>query len=134
MPLYLSVCFLVTLIRLLTHHHIHSPPHALFWDHRPQGAYRMRGIGKGQTIHLFIVPEIKKLIEKTLPRMTGQVEDDVAAWLQLNGMKAEKLQFLQLCSQSMQTVWRKVALDAQKPKRTAAECRMLPAQDPTGKP
>ncbi len=71
----------------------------------------MRGIGKGQTIHLFIVPEIKKLIEKTLPRMTGQVEDDVAAWLQLNGMKAEKLQFLQLCSQSMQTVWRKVALD-----------------------
>jgi hypothetical protein len=77
-----------------------------------QGAYRMRGIGKGQTIHLFIVPEIKKLIRKTLPRVTGHVEDDVAAWLQLNNMKIEKLQFLQLCSQSMQTVWRKVAMDA----------------------
>eukprot|EP00946_MAST-07B_sp_MAST-7B-sp1_P000712 g712.t1 len=77
-----------------------------------QGAYRMRGIGKGQTIHLFIVPEIKKLIKKTLPRVTGHVEDDVAAWLQLNNMKIEKLQFLQLCSQSMQTVWRKVAMDA----------------------
>ena len=57
----------------------------------------MRGIGKGQTIHLFIVPEIKKLIKKTLPRVTGHVEDDVAAWLQLNNMKIEKLQFLQLC-------------------------------------
>ena len=30
----------------------------------------------------------------------------------LNNMKIEKLQFLQLCSQSMQTVWRKVAMDA----------------------
>ncbi len=35
MPLYLSVVCFSTLIRLLTHHHIHSPPHALFWDHRP---------------------------------------------------------------------------------------------------
>merc|ERR1712072_601188 len=50
-----------------------------------QGAYRMRGIGKGQTVHLYNVPEIKRLIEKTLPRLTGNVEDDVAAWLQLNG-------------------------------------------------
>ena len=76
-----------------------------------QGAYRMRGIGQGQTIHLYIVPEIKKLIEKTLPKMSGNMEDDVAAWLQLNNMKMEKLQFLQLCSQSMQTIWRKVALN-----------------------
>ena len=72
----------------------------------------MRGIGKGQTIHLFIVPEIKKLIKKTLPRVTGHIEDDVAAWLQLNNMKIEKLQFLQLCSQNMQTIWRKVAMNA----------------------
>ena len=76
-----------------------------------QGAYRMRGIGRGQTIHLYIVPEIKRLIKKSLPRLTGNIEDDVAAWLQLNGMKAEKLQFLQLCQQNMSTVWRKVALD-----------------------
>ena len=76
-----------------------------------QGAFRMRGIGKGQTIHLYIVPEIKKLIQKALPTVTGHIEDDVAAWLQLSGMKMEKLQFLQLCSQSMQTIWRKVALN-----------------------
>jgi hypothetical protein len=76
-----------------------------------QGAYRMRGIGQGQTIHLFITPEIKKMIKRTLPRLTGDVEDDVAAWLQLNGMKTEKLQFLQLCSQNMQTIWRKTAIN-----------------------
>lgn len=28
--------------------------------------YRMRGIGKGQTIHLFVIPEVKLLIKKTL--------------------------------------------------------------------
>ena len=46
-----------------------------------------------------------------MPRLTGNVEDDVAAWLQLNGMKMEKLQFLQLCQQNMSTIWRKVALN-----------------------
>eukprot|EP00949_MAST-11_sp_MAST-11-sp1_P002253 g2253.t1 len=76
-----------------------------------QGAYRMRGIGRGQTVHLFIVPEIKRLIRKSLPRLTNHMEDDVAAWLLLNGMKAEKLQFLQLCTQNMQTIWRKEALN-----------------------
>ena len=78
-----------------------------------QGAYRMRGIGKGQCIHLLTVPEIKRLMDKELGAdiVTGKVEVDVAAWLQLNGMKAEKLQFLQLCAQNMQTVWRKVAFE-----------------------
>ena len=28
-----------------------------------QGAFRMRGIGKGQTIELFIIPEVMKLID-----------------------------------------------------------------------
>ena len=29
-----------------------------------QGAFRMRGIGAGQTIQLFIIPEVRKLIEE----------------------------------------------------------------------
>ena len=29
-----------------------------------QGAYRMRGIGVGQTIRLYIIPEVLKLIKK----------------------------------------------------------------------
>lgn len=43
-----------------------------------QGAFRMRGIGKGQRIHLFITPEIKRLVETTLPRLTGRVEASFA--------------------------------------------------------
>ena len=31
-----------------------------------QGAYRMRGIGNGQTIEVLIIPEIEKLIRKTI--------------------------------------------------------------------
>merc|ERR1711953_969946 len=31
-----------------------------------QGAFRMRGIGKGHTIHLFIIPEIEILIAREL--------------------------------------------------------------------
>lgn len=30
-----------------------------------QGAFRMRGIGRGQTIKLFIIPEINKAIRQT---------------------------------------------------------------------
>ena len=69
----------------------------------------MRGIGRGQTIHLYIVPEIKRLIKKSLPRLTGNIEDDVAAWLIINGMRSEKLQFNLLCDQSTANVWRKRA-------------------------
>lgn len=31
-----------------------------------QGAYRMRGIGKGQTVHLFIIPEVQNRIQEDL--------------------------------------------------------------------
>jgi hypothetical protein len=31
-----------------------------------QGAYRMRGIGAGQKIHIYIIPEVQKLIEREL--------------------------------------------------------------------
>jgi hypothetical protein len=31
-----------------------------------QGAYRMRGIGKGQCIHLYLVPEVISLVSQTL--------------------------------------------------------------------
>ena len=33
-----------------------------------QGAFRMRGIGKGQTIELFVIPEVMKLIENQVQR------------------------------------------------------------------
>jgi Ca2+-binding EF-hand superfamily protein len=104
-----------------------------------QGAFRMRQIGKGQKIHLFIIPEIVKLIErelnlenkKTSTQLIGQQDGDldvstsdsvapssalfqslpthVAAWLTINSMRMEQLQFYQLCLQNLHSVWRKKA-------------------------
>lgn len=113
-----------------------------------QGAFRMRGIGKGQTIELFIIPEVMRLVQDqrvrlgasrpppasplhpapssssfnndllslstlptpSLPPSTGkQLLVDIAAWLTLNGMRSENMQFRMLCHQSIDNVSRKRA-------------------------
>ena len=117
-----------------------------------QGAFRMRGIGKGQTIELFIIPEVMKLIDdqyrktqrnqvaapqqtQSSAAATGYGSDllnlqitplspavnrsqfgqgkqlliNVAAWLTVNGMKSENMQFRMLCQQSIDNVPRKRA-------------------------
>lgn len=125
-----------------------------------QGAFRMRGIGKGQTIDLFIIPEVLRLIQdqqirlskaphlaasavadslpsplhQQAPKPSFQSDDllslaavqpspvfsgglpsskqlliDVAAWLTVNGMKSENMQFRMLCQQSIDNIPRKRA-------------------------
>jgi len=116
-----------------------------------QGAFRMRGIGKGQTIELFVIPEVLRLIDdrqKRVQKQTGgaaplqapapipnaygsdllslassasapvgyqsatqgaQLLINVAAWLTVNGMKSENVQFRMLCHQSVDNVMRKRA-------------------------
>ena len=94
-----------------------------------QGAYRMRGIGQGQTVILFVIPEIQRMIthetaighgmtsEARSKQLTGMSPEtrsraqleDVAAWLLLNSIRAEKLQFPLWCMQCAQNVWRKQA-------------------------
>ena len=122
-----------------------------------QGAFRMRGIGKGQTIELFVIPEVLRLIQDQQARLHSQHaplsplhqphvpshastgEDllslasmpsplmppsatvygrpasstqlliDVAAWLTVNGMKSENMQFRMLCQQSIDNIPRKRA-------------------------
>ena len=37
-----------------------------------QGAYRMRGIGKGQCIHLYLVPEVISLVSQTLQSCSAE--------------------------------------------------------------
>ncbi len=116
-----------------------------------QGAFRMRGIGNGQTIELFVIPEVLRLIDdrqKRVQRQTGtaaplqmqnhaasrhgadllslassvsspvgfqsatqgtQLLINVAAWLTVNGMKSENVQFRMLCHQSVDNVMRKRA-------------------------
>lgn len=76
-----------------------------------QGAYRMRGIGKGQTIHLFIIPEVQNRIEEELGKYRyNQPELDVPAWLLINSMRMESLQFVKMSAQELFNIWRKRAL------------------------
>ncbi len=82
-----------------------------------QGAFRMRGIGKGQTIDVFGIPEVDRLISSQLALATqgvGSAGDeqrltDVTAWLHINGCRSENLQYGLLCEQSLHNIYRKVA-------------------------
>jgi len=135
-----------------------------------QGAYRMRGIGKGQRIHLYIIPEVNELIRRQIiAAQVGLIEKDVAsevlseakeimgdkqapslstanseslaplliraasskvteissmltndtpkvllnisAWLTINSMQTERIQFNQLCVQNLSTLWRRHAFN-----------------------
>lgn len=100
-----------------------------------QGAYRMRGIGNGQKLCLYLIPEVMGRMKAMLcpsssmhhKRVCGTGEDtekkeettfesgdllrDVPAWLMLNSMKMESLQYLKLSLQELSNVWRKKAYD-----------------------
>ena len=73
-----------------------------------QGAFRMRGILRGQKVKLFVIPEVAKLIQRELAAAKypkSSVEGNVAvlrevvAWLVINSMRSERIQFNQLCIQ-----------------------------------
>lgn len=73
-----------------------------------QGCWRMRGLGKGQTITLVIVDELQQLID-AVADPEKSVPINVAAWLVVNGMRSEKLQHMQLCVQKLNHIWRRRA-------------------------
>ena len=107
-------------------------------DHA-QGVYRMRGLGRGQTIVVLVVDEVRELILEAIapkrdcsaameastlpshwesavhagPRGEADVQarrlEDVLAWLLLNSMASEHLQSMQLCNQCLHNVWRRRA-------------------------
>lgn len=139
-----------------------------------QGAFRMRGIGAGQTVELVVVPEVLELVHTHLAAGLGlsggpkehkqrvheplgpepvqeqasameaaaaaaggavaagassavssqsspsssslqrdaQLLKDVAAWLVVNQMRSEKVQFNLLCEQNVCNVWRKRAFQS----------------------
>lgn len=76
-----------------------------------QGAFRMRGIGQGQTIHLYIIAEVMQLIQQELRSTTQRAELDVPAWLLINSMNVTSMQYCKLGLQEIQNVWRKSALE-----------------------
>lgn len=84
-----------------------------------QGAYRMRGIGAGQRIHLFIIPEVRELMAREL-RSRRLLNDgvmsqdekvllDVVAWLIVNSLRSEQIQWTMLCLQNIGNLYRKNA-------------------------
>jgi len=95
------------------------------WRDYVQGAYRMRGIGKGQRIRLYVIPEVLELIAKDVElagigaklggggRKWAESETGrllaVAAWLLVNSIRTERVQFAMLQVQNLNNIWRKNA-------------------------
>lgn len=99
----------------------------------------MRGIGAGQKIHVFIIPEVQELMHRELsnsiappaqqqqpdavtPRAASaavraeakglpsdRVLEDVVAWLVINSLRSEQTQWTMLCIQNIGNLYRKNA-------------------------
>jgi len=102
-----------------------------------QGAFRMRQIARGQTIHLLVIPEVRDLmgreLRKALPALSASSEaivpaivnsevvgnaspdavrkvlQDINAWLVINSMRTERVQFNMLQVQNLTNIWKKNA-------------------------
>ena len=86
-----------------------------------QGAYRMRGIGQGQTITFMVIPEMAQLVHDCLAAAgntngavvqsgrTARSLEDIAAWLIVNGLKSEQTQADMLLMQNLDNIPRKFA-------------------------
>jgi hypothetical protein len=106
-----------------------------------QGCWRMRGLGKGQRIHMMVVKEVSELIRKSAQTMTTHLTTHLTthpgheaseartplvhavAWLITNSMRSEMLQDLQLQMQMITNLWRKSAF------RTLMKSRSARQQD-----
>ena len=79
-----------------------------------QGSFRMRGIGQGQQVVVFIIPEVAQLIEREVKSAGMTITSDnmleqVTAWLVISSMRSERVQNNQLMVQNIANVWRKEA-------------------------
>jgi hypothetical protein len=80
----------------------------------------MRGIGAGQKIHVFIIPEVAELMKRELrdavipchPQTNEHVLEDVVAWLIINSLRSEQVQWTMLCLQNIGNLYRKNAFQS----------------------
>ena len=92
-----------------------------------QGAWRMRGLGRGQTLKVVVIPEVARLISAEVSKGCGQVASvreselatmsaeevekrklrDISAWLIVNSMRSENIQAGLLAEQRTANIWRK---------------------------
>ena len=77
-----------------------------------QGCWRMRGLGKGQSVHVLLVPAVTKLIREVSTSDDASpvqgLHVELLAWLTANSMHSERLQYAQLQKQLLADVWRGV--------------------------
>ena len=66
----------------------------------------MRGLGRGQSVRVLIVRELRSLISEA--SRSGDLKVDIVHWLLLNSIKSEHLQQTQLCYQDVAYVWRRL--------------------------
>eukprot|EP00756_Hemistasia_phaeocysticola_P020667 Hpha_TRINITY_DN15730_c3_g3::TRINITY_DN15730_c3_g3_i3::g.38070::m.38070 len=82
-----------------------------------QGAYRLRQIGQGQTICLMYVPEVYDLMLRETEGCGAEGTSvpecltRTVAWLLLNSMRMERLQYHQLSMQKITNVFKKTAFN-----------------------
>jgi hypothetical protein len=86
----------------------------MIWRDYVQGAWRMRRLGKGHTIHLLIAPEIWTLIQREMRSAGAEGLSQsplraVGAWLVINSCRSDRLQHTQLMFQDAANVWRRSA-------------------------
>jgi len=79
-----------------------------------QAAWRMRGLAKGQTLRLCVVPEVQGLVKQAVGADSFETKpmiNNVVGWLVRNSIEFESLQFQQLCRQDLANAWRRAAFD-----------------------
>lgn len=82
-----------------------------------QGAFRMRGIGpRGQRVRVVVIPEVRRLVIRELAlcrpdSVSSGISPlaELVAWLVINSLRAEQLQWSMLCAQNISNLYRKVA-------------------------
>ena len=74
-----------------------------------QGAYRMRGIGKGQRICVFVTPEIQAEVNRFLDKAGGDSVSvsNIISWLIASTTKQRSISFEKLKRQELLSIWRK---------------------------
>ena len=80
----------------------------------------MRGIGIGQKIHVYIIPEVQEIMNRELKNVeipvlgreditSDHVLEDIVAWLIINSLRSEQTQWTMLCIQNIGNLYRKNA-------------------------
>eukprot|EP01043_Picozoa_sp_COSAG02_P005120 COSAG02_NODE_137_length_34526_cov_94.448079_13_plen_4296_part_00 len=79
-----------------------------------QGAWRMRRLGQGQTLQVWLIPEVARLVSAVVHKSSlstaGPLTNHTMAWLAVNSIRAETLQAAKLYDLQAATTVRTLAI------------------------